>query len=71
MTGRLTPGSQAEIALAVRSVSKTFGATRALRDVSFDVRKGELHALVGGNGLASPRWSRSWPASWRATPAGR
>jgi ribose transport system ATP-binding protein len=50
MSDLLTTGSQAEIALAVKSVSKTFGSVGALRDVSFDVRKGDLHALVGGNG---------------------
>ena len=37
-------------ALAVRSVSKTFAGVRVLRDVSFDVPRGQLHAFVGGNG---------------------
>ncbi|GAA1862406.1 ribose ABC transporter ATP-binding protein RbsA [Pseudonocardia ailaonensis] len=37
-------------ALAVRGVTKTFGATRALDDVSFDVRTGQIHGLLGGNG---------------------
>ena len=36
--------------LSVRGVSKTFGAVQALRDVSFDCRAGEIHALVGENG---------------------
>ncbi|MEO6709027.1 MAG: sugar ABC transporter ATP-binding protein [Planctomycetota bacterium] len=31
-------------------VSKSFGATRALRDISFAVRAGEVRALVGENG---------------------
>jgi ribose transport system ATP-binding protein len=31
-------------------VSKTFPGTRALRDVSFSIRPGEIHALVGQNG---------------------
>jgi len=37
-------------ALRVSGLSKTFGATRALQDVSIDVRPGEIHALVGQNG---------------------
>lgn len=36
--------------LAVSGVSKAFGATQALDDVSFDLRPGEIHALLGGNG---------------------
>ncbi len=31
-------------------VSKNFGATRALADISFEVRPGEVRALVGENG---------------------
>ncbi len=31
-------------------ISKSFRATHALRDVSFQVRRGEVHALVGENG---------------------
>ena len=37
-------------ALAVHGVSKSFGSTHALRDVSFDLRAGEIHSLVGENG---------------------
>jgi rhamnose transport system ATP-binding protein len=36
--------------LAMRGISKRFGATRALDDVSLDLRPGEVHALVGENG---------------------
>ncbi|MCW2950734.1 MAG: monosaccharide transporter ATP-binding protein family [Thermoleophilia bacterium] len=38
------------LGLAVRSISKTYGATRALQNVSFGVERGSLHALVGENG---------------------
>ncbi|TIV04883.1 MAG: sugar ABC transporter ATP-binding protein, partial [Mesorhizobium sp.] len=32
------------------NVEKSYGATRVLRGVSFQVRAGEIHALLGGNG---------------------
>ena len=44
------PGSVSPDVLSVRGVSKAFGAVQALRDVSLDVRAGEIHALVGENG---------------------
>src|SRR5438874_9534744 len=36
--------------LAVRDVSKSFGSVQALTDVDFEVRQGEVMALVGDNG---------------------
>jgi ribose transport system ATP-binding protein len=41
---------QSSSSLAIRGLSKTFGATRALDGVSFDVHRGTVHALLGGNG---------------------
>jgi ribose transport system ATP-binding protein len=37
-------------AVSTRSLSKSFGATKALVKVDFDVFAGEVHALVGQNG---------------------
>lgn len=34
----------------MRGISKTFGSTRALRDVDFTLEEGEIHALLGRNG---------------------
>src|ERR1700754_697611 len=36
--------------LNLRGVSKAYGAVQALRNVAFDCRAGEIHALVGENG---------------------
>jgi ribose transport system ATP-binding protein len=36
--------------LSLRGISKAFGAVQALRDVEFECRAGEIHALVGENG---------------------
>jgi ribose transport system ATP-binding protein len=39
-----------DLVLELRGVSRQFGAVRALTDVGFDCRAGEVHALVGENG---------------------
>jgi ribose transport system ATP-binding protein len=36
--------------LRVKGIKKSFGGTHALRDVSLEVRPGEVHALIGENG---------------------
>lgn len=44
------PSGEPRIALAVTDMSKSFGATQALRSVHLELRSGEVHALIGGNG---------------------
>jgi branched-chain amino acid transport system ATP-binding protein len=40
----------AEVLLAVEDVSLSFGGVKAIRGVSFDIRKGEIRAIIGPNG---------------------
>ena len=39
-----------EIRLKIQNLNKSFGVTKAVKDVSFNVNKGEVHALIGENG---------------------
>src|SRR5919201_1887658 len=50
MTGPERASLNGGAVLELRGVSRQFGAVRALTDVSFDCRPGEVHAVVGENG---------------------
>jgi ABC-type sugar transport system ATPase subunit len=45
-----SPAAHATPFLIGRGFSKTFGGVKALRDVDIDIRRGEIHGLVGANG---------------------
>ena len=44
------PGTALSPVLSVSQLSKAYNGVFALRDVDLDVRRGEVHALLGGNG---------------------
>lgn len=39
-----------EVILSLKNISKTFPGVKALNDVNLDIRRGEVHALIGENG---------------------
>ena len=41
---------KAESMLSVENVSLSFGGVQAIRNVSFDIKKGEIRAIIGPNG---------------------
>lgn len=43
-------GSDGRVVLGTKGVSKSFGAVQALKNVDFEVRSGEVVALIGDNG---------------------
>ncbi|MGD9526196.1 sugar ABC transporter ATP-binding protein [Pseudonocardia sp.] len=47
---RSGPGAPAPLAVEMRGIRKSFGKVEVLRGVDLDVRRGEVHALLGGNG---------------------
>ena len=46
----MTLRENAPVVLAGRNITKAFGATHALRGVDFEIRAGEVVALIGENG---------------------
>lgn len=46
----MTEAPPGRVVLRMEGIAKTFGATRALDDVRLDLRRGEVHALLGENG---------------------
>lgn len=56
--------------LEMHHISKTFGAVKALRDVSLTVYPGELHALMGENGAGKSTLMKILSGAYKADPGG-
>jgi ABC-type sugar transport system ATPase subunit len=44
------PTAKADLVLRAVEIAKAFGPTRAVRSCTFDLRRGEVHAIMGENG---------------------
>lgn len=55
-----------QIILSARGIHKRFAATHALKGVDFDLRAGEIHALIGANGAGKSTFARVMSGLHRA-----
>ena len=55
--------------IALSGVWKGYGSLSVLKDVSIDLRQGQVHMLLGENGAGSRRLSACWSEPMRPTPA--
>ena len=53
--------------IRVEHLSKSFGALEVLKDVSAEIRKGEVVSIIGPSGVSS---IGTMPSGWRARCAG-
>jgi ribose transport system ATP-binding protein len=69
----VTAGAAADraIALSARSLSKVYSGTVALDALDLDVRAGEIHALLGGNGSGKSTAIKILAGVVTAEPGGR
>jgi len=62
---------QHDVALHASQLSKTFGGVRALIDVDFDIRRGEVHCLAGENGSGKSTLIKIVSGVYAPEPGGR
>lgn len=58
-TKKVDVGLDSDVLLSVRHLCQYFGSTKAVDDVSFDIKKGEVFGLVGESGCGKTTTGRS------------
>jgi ribose transport system ATP-binding protein len=63
-------GALAPVVLGTTGVNKSFAGSQALVDFDIDVRRGEIHGLLGGNGSGKSTFIKILAGVYQADPGG-
>ena len=58
-----------DLILSIKNVTKTFPGVKALDNVSFDVKRGTVHAICGENGAGKSTLMKIISGAYSAIPA--